>query len=201
MMTKTFAKLGTGIVAGAFLLSTLAPAAFASGGTTVTLSGNGENSTSSVTVKDKVFNTLNQKTKTKVLTSVFQTANSGSNDASSNTGGDVSITTDPATTSTGVDVTGGSNHAPELNCCCNQSGNTMVDISGNGEGSHNNVWINHKCTQKVNQTNKTTVTTTVDQVSNTGDNTAGGNTGGDVAIGTGGATAVVSVSVNGGNNM
>lgn len=74
-------------------------------------------------------------------------------------------------------------------------------ISGNGEGSSNNITVNNTCTQDVLQRNRSYVSVNASASSNTGNNTASGNTGdGGVNIDTGNSNASVNVVVEGNFN-
>ncbi|EKD64478.1 MAG: hypothetical protein ACD_50C00377G0004 [uncultured bacterium] len=77
---------------------------------------------------------------------------------------------------------------------------TTSEISGNGAGSINSIYIKNKSNCDVSQKNKTTVLTEVVSKANSGGNNANGNTGGDVTIDTGNASSEVLVSVEGGSN-
>ncbi|MBI4080393.1 MAG: hypothetical protein HY430_01330 [Candidatus Levybacteria bacterium] len=87
---------------------------------------------------------ISQTNKTKVTTVVNATANSGDNTTNDNTGGNVTITTNPASNTVDVSVTGGSNTATGCGCCCNGGGDTTAIISGNGQGSTNTISIGSK---------------------------------------------------------
>ena len=76
-----------------------------------------------------------------------------------------------------------------------------VVISGNGGGSFNEVIIAEECTSVATQVNDTTVEVFAEVNSNSGDNTAMGNMGADVAIGTGNATSELDIVVEGGSNL
>lgn len=76
-----------------------------------------------------------------------------------------------------------------------------IDVSGNGNKSHNKVVVKKTSVVAVGQKSKTTANTFVLNLSNTGGNKANGNTGnGDVNIGTGGVTNTTTVTVTGGDN-
>lgn len=77
---------------------------------------------------------------------------------------------------------------------------SSVDISGNGANSTSNVVLNESNNTSVNQSSTTNVGVEASLVSSTGGNQANFNTGGDVGIATGNATANVSVNVSGGSN-
>lgn len=75
-----------------------------------------------------------------------------------------------------------------------------LEISGNGKGSNNtiNVTQSNECTIK--QKSNTTVGAVVVASADTGNNTANGNTGGNVTINTGNANATANMTVTGGSN-
>ena len=67
-------------------------------------------------------------------------------------------------------------------------------ISGNGDGSSNEVQTSVQENSTVEQTNEGSVENNVDQVANTGGNTADGNVGGEVSIETGDIQAITQVT-------
>jgi len=75
-----------------------------------------------------------------------------------------------------------------------------AEISENGAGSINSIYIKHKTECSVSQKNSTVVLTEIESQANTGGNTANGNTGSGVTIDTGNATSTVGVSVEGSTN-
>mgnify|MGYP001610521492 CR=1 FL=1 len=75
-----------------------------------------------------------------------------------------------------------------------------LEISGNGTGSDNKIVVKHESDCTVKQKSNTNVGLEVDVYSNTGGNTASGNTGGDVTIDTGNATTEITVDVSGCSN-
>src|SRR3972149_8984857 len=75
-----------------------------------------------------------------------------------------------------------------------------AEISGNGNGSINSIYIKNKSKCSVYQKNETAVLTGVESKANTGGNKANGNTGGDVDIDTGNASSTVLVTVEGSSN-
>lgn len=77
---------------------------------------------------------------------------------------------------------------------------TTIDISGNGNGSINNVTVDNNSTIDVNQTNSFSVGLDINSSAKTGKNHANNNTGGNVTIETGNATSNVIVNVTGGSN-
>jgi len=75
-----------------------------------------------------------------------------------------------------------------------------AEISENGAGSINSIYIKNKSECNVYQKNSTAVLTEIESSASTGSNTANGNTGGDVTIDTGDAASTVGVSVEGSTN-
>ena len=82
----------------------------------------------------------------------------------------------------------------------NLCGNIKVDISGNGAGSVNGVYIVCKNFKVVSQTNITNSTTNITNISNTGNNTSTNNTTSSTTINSGSATTTTTVGVIGGTN-
>ena len=76
----------------------------------------------------------------------------------------------------------------------------VAEISGNGAGSTNTIYIKNKSNCNVYQKNSTGVLTEIESSASTGGNKANGNNGGDVTIDTGNATSTVGVSVEGSSN-
>jgi len=68
-----------------------------------------------------------------------------------------------------------------------------IIVSGNGEGSSNEVTVQNNTTTTVTQSNNADVTNNVDTSATTGNNTASDNTGGDVAIVTGDVSQDVTI--------
>ena len=77
---------------------------------------------------------------------------------------------------------------------------TDVTISGNGANSTNKVSLVNKCRTTATQDNNSNVGIILGVTQSTGDNTANGNTGGDVKIDTGKATSGVTFTVGGDSN-
>lgn len=76
---------------------------------TALISGNGESSINSVTLKKKKTSEVKQKNRTEVLTGVLSKAKTGKNKAKNNTGGTVDVTTGNAVSTVDVSVTAPSN--------------------------------------------------------------------------------------------
>lgn len=202
-MNKIAYKVGAGIVTASLLLSSVATAAFAD--VAAEISGNGDGSFNSISIKHKTECSVYQKNSTAVLTEVESQANTGGNTANGNTGADVTIDTGNATSTVGVSVEGGSNIASNP-CCCScgscesQPTEQTALISGNGEDSINTVTLKKKKTSEVKQKNKTEVLTAALSKAKTGKNKAKNNTGGTVDVTTGNAVSTVDVSVTAPSN-
>lgn len=78
---------------------------------------------------------------------------------------------------------------------------TGTDVAGNGAYSDNNVKVTDNQQTKVDQTNKTDITNTVNTNQNTGNNHADFNTGGSVKIVTGDANSNVNINNQAGENQ
>jgi len=76
-----------------------------------------------------------------------------------------------------------------------------VKIKGNGAFSHNGVHLTNRSSSRIRQVNKTAVVNLVGVFQNTGKNDANFNTGGDVDVNSGDATATVrNTTTTGGNS-
>lgn len=193
-------KIGAALAIGSLAASVLAPvSAFAAN---ITIDGNGTGSTNNAAVIKASKSKVKQKNITLVGTGVVAVSNTGGNQTNNNTGGGNSITTGNTTTTTTVNVAGGTNTNTGGNCCCDgQETTNTIDIIGNGSDSNNNALIVDVCKHKVKQKNVTVVETSVLAVSNTGGNTANGNTGpGTNDIDTGNTSTTTNVTVTGSSN-
>src|SRR3990172_229276 len=141
-------KIGTAIAAASLMASVYAPLVYAH--TTIEISGNGNNSTNNVTVTNNDTTDINQSNTFTVTLNVSSKAYTGNNEASNNTGGNVSIDTGNATSNVTVDVSGGYNLA-NIPCGC-QNTTDNVTISGNGNNSNNTSNVTNKKEKKAKQT-------------------------------------------------
>ena len=182
-------KLTTAFAAGALLFSSFATPALA--GTTIEISGNGSSSTNDAQVTLEQQTTVVQENNADINNYVEVSADTGSNDANDNTGGDVDIDTGDATVDVSVSNTVNSNTA-SVDCC--PTGDTEVLISGNGTGSDNDAELNMANATELFQSNNADVQNTVFADAKTGRNDADDNTGGSVSIDTGDATVTTSLS-------
>lgn len=188
-MTNFKKQIFSVMTAGALVLSVSAPA-FA--GTTIEISGNGAGSDNSTQVVQNNSTSVTQNNDAHVDNHVDSNANTGGNSANFNTGGDVTVKTSDANTTTNVTNTLNSNTA-QTSCSACQSGNTDVTVSGNGAGSQNQVKLYDTNDTSVHQDNHANVNNNVDSNSNTGGNKANSNTGGTVTIWSGSANTTTNV--------
>jgi hypothetical protein len=199
-MTNLKIKLATGLVTASLLAATVAPAAFAA--TDITVSGNGAGSHNKVKVKNKNKTKVVQSNATAVvnLTGVFQ--NTGGNTANNNTGGgNVDVNSGNATSTVTNHTTTGGNVATVDPCGC-PTGDTLIDVSGNGADSTNKVKVKNTSTTTVRQTNETLVVNGTLVAQNTGGNHANNNTGdGTVDVNSGDADSTVTNTVTTGGNL
>jgi hypothetical protein len=76
-----------------------------------------------------------------------------------------------------------------------------VSNTGNGVDTNNTATVNQNNSTSVSQSNAASITNTISVISNTGDNTANRNTGGDVKVSTGDAGTKVAVENNANQNF
>lgn len=189
-------KLGTAIATVSLLASVYAPLAYAD--TDITIADNGANSTNNVTVTNNDTTNITQTNNFTVTLDVTSKAKTGGNEASNNTGGDVSIDTGNASSTVNVSVQGGSNSAT-IHCACNTTNDT-INVSNNGADSNNTANVTNKKKKIVSQTNNGSVGGTIKSKAKTGKNKANGNTNGTVNITTGNSTSNVTTNVTAPSN-
>lgn len=189
-------KISTIVASAAILVSVASPMAYAADNE---ISGNGYDSTNKIIESTTNTTLVEQSNVSNVGTSIVSTANTGGNEASGNTGGDVSIQTGKATNNTSVTVTTGGNVANIATCCgCNAGGSDL--ISGNGAKSYNKIKNTVTNTLVAGQGNVSNVLTGVETKAKTGKNKAKNNTNGSVSITTKKASNTTSVDVLTGDN-
>ena len=168
--------------------------------TTLEITNNGSNSDNIVKVNSGCDSIVKQSNFTLSGVVVDSSASTGGNQASKNTGGDVTIDTGDALSKATVNVSGGNNSAETPNCCECSNGNLDVTISKNGDKSFNKVKINDSQYTKEKQKSTTKASVLVGSVAKTGKNKANKNTDGSVDLTTGKSSSIVSVTVTGGTN-
>lgn len=186
-MTKLQRKMTTGIAAFAMIFNVGMPA-FA-GTTTLIISGNGSDSDNTTQVNQVSTTNVVQENNTVVENDIKVKTNTGDNDASGNTGGDVMIDTGKSEVKATIVNELNSNVAEIADCDC--ASDTHVEISGNGTDSDNDAKLNTVSQTQLWQQNNAVVDNEVDVEANTGKNRANDNTGGEVEIYTGDSKVVV----------
>lgn len=197
MSTKQ--KILTGVIMGAFVAGVFAPAGALA---KVKIKGNGKGSYNKVKVVKKNKNVVKQWNMTGAKTFIKTGTNTGGNEVEKNVslGGDNSVKTGTAKTTTNVTVTGGTNKNVDSNSCgCEEDVNAV--IKGNGTGSSNHIFLQSENSDVVMQGNSTFANTTVVSHTNTGGNEVEMNVGGANSITTGNATTTTTVTVTGGDNI
>lgn len=166
--------------------------ACAGGDTTVNITNNGVNSDNDVDVDQYNDTGVYQDNHAHIDNDVDVDAKTGGNDANRNTGGNVEITTGDADTTVNLSTTANVNHAMVGGGDGNGGGISAL-IKGNGDSSDNDIDLNFDNDVTVTQDNHAHVDNDVDVYGSTGYNDANRNTGGDVTIDTGNATADITV--------
>ncbi len=186
-------------------------------------SQNGNNSTNTANASLTNDETINQFNNAEIENNLTYSANTGGNDASKNTGGDVTIDTGKASVIAqtiniaNMNLVGGnywlvlvneagqwigkiiggdgSNVATSDNLAfeVDPTGVVTVANTNNGSESTNTGTVSQDTTNTVNQTNDAKIVNNVNLSANTGNNSTSKNTGGDNSITTGDATIVANI--------
>lgn len=162
------------------------------GDTTVKISGNGEKSENDATLGLGNTTSVFQDNNAKIDNKVDVNAKTGYNQAKSNTGGNVEITTGKATTDVTVKNSANANVA-KVGGDGKNKGSLNLWITGNGEKSDNNIDVSADRSVKLIQSNYADIYNDVYADAISGNNKANGNTGGDVEITAGEASTTVLV--------
>jgi hypothetical protein len=155
----------------------------------VVISGNGSDSNSEVKVENERETYLEQTNNTQIKNKVNLQTNTGGNGAEDNTNGDIVIKTGDSESAVSIVNNAGMNAAELELCDCDL--NAMLKIEGNGSDSKNEVEVNSKTKNEAFQDNNVDVNNDVKAESNTGDNNADDNTGGEVSIDTGDVSTLI----------
>lgn len=176
-------KFLLGLISSFVLLFTFA-AGLASAEVTVEIDGNGTSSDNSANVNITQQTTITQTNQADIQNNVNTQADTGSNTASNNTGGDTSIQTGNTNQNVSVSNQANSSTINTTGCGGCANGDVNVQVSGNGADSQNttNVTLNNQTT--INATNNANITNIVNVGANTGNNSSSNNNGG-VTIQTG----------------
>lgn len=159
------------------------------GTTTLIISGNGSDSDNTTQVSQQSSTTVTQQNNTSVSNDVKVNADTGNNNASGNTNGDVLVDTGDTNVEVAVVNELNRNVAEVAECDCDSE--TIVEISGNGSDSDNTAKLQTTSQTGVWQLNNAKVSNDVDVKATTGYNRASDNTSGDVAIYTGDVSVAV----------
>ena len=159
----------------------------------VTIKDNGTYSDNDANVAVTTSTVVDQDNTAYIHNDVYVDLDTGKNDANDNTGGSVSINTGKADGEVNVANMANKNIATVGNGS-NGGGSLSVWISGNGSNSDNTANVAVANATVVTQTNYANISNDIDVDADTGKNDANDNTGGDVSIDTGDASADVDVA-------
>jgi len=162
------------------------------GDTEILISGNGSDTNNDANVALGNSTSVFQYNYADVDNKVDAYADTGDNDAEDNTGGDVSVKTGDAHTGVTLATTANANSA-SIGGGSGGAGSLSVRILGNGTNSDNTINLGLADTLALLQSNVADIFNQVDADSDTGDNDANDNTGGEVSIETGDADTDVSI--------
>ncbi len=172
--------------------------------TDLSITGNGGNSSNQVNVTTASQTTVQQSNTAAVNTTVNATQNTGNNSASNNSG-NTSVTTGNTASQTAVSTTA-NNSIVDGGCNCSNSTATNITVSGNGSGSQNAANYANTSQTTMVVSNTATITNTITETADTGDNHADNNTGsvvihtGDISVHNAVSNNINSAKVNGGRS-
>jgi hypothetical protein len=158
------------------------------------ISGNGAESENEIDIDSETQTEIFQENKAEIDNCVDTDVESGDNEAENNTGGDVTITTGPATANTNVNNLANANWAAIVSSFSSGPAWKGAEISGNGAKSENEIEIEQKRFITIVQDNWAEIFNRVEAEVSSGDNEASDNTNGDVVIHTGPATANINLN-------
>jgi len=191
-------KVTTLVAAFALAINLVAPVASAAE-ISLEISGNGADSNNGSIVSSTNETAVVQSNSASINNSVSAHSNSGGNSASRNTGGEVSVDTGDSKTLVAIQNSANTNTADVANCgTCGRGAD--VKISGNGVDSNNLVELKLEDKTQLAQTNSGSIVNAVSAGSNTGENKANSNTGGDVTVTTGSALTHVDLETEANSN-
>jgi hypothetical protein len=182
------------VATGALLLNLATPALAAS---TITISGNGSDSSNAVNTTTSNTTTVTQHNTATVANTVTASGNTGNNNANENTGGSTAVMTGGATTKVSIDNTLNKNVASVPTASADP---VNLNVMNNGSDSLNNIINSQTGNTVVEQDNVANVANTVNANAKTGSNNTNKNTGGDVSVMTGNADTLVGISTSANSN-
>lgn len=141
----------------------------------ISVSENGQSSSNEVKLETSTSSSVNQENNAQASNNVVINQNTGGNDASSNSS-DVSITTGGVNSTTNISNENiNTNIGNSTDCSCVQ--NSVLEVSGNGEESHNLIEQTSTTNIQIGQQNNVNINNTVSANINTGNNQSSGNNG------------------------
>ncbi len=160
-------------------------------GGTANITGNGADSKNRINLNNGRENgtSVYQSNAAHVTNNVDSNSATGGNNADRNTGGTVSVRTGDAHSTSTVSTTANANLARLGGTGTGTGAGLNAAISGNGDSSRNTINLTANSSVSVLQANSATVINNVDSSAKTGRNSADRNTGGNVTVDTGNATA------------
>ena len=147
----------------------------------IEITGNGSTSTSEVSVAVQAETVVQQNNVADVSNQIDESANTGDNSASGNTGGDLAIVTGDVEVVTIVENSLNASEV-EVGCC---SGDVDVSISDNGSGSVNTINVDSVNNTTTSTNQEADIINSIQGTANTGNNVANNNTNSSVSIKTG----------------
>jgi hypothetical protein len=158
------------------------------------ISGNGALSENEIEIESEVETEIFQENWAEIDNYIEAEVESGDNEAEENTGGDITITTGPATANVNVNNLANANWAEVVSSFGSGPAWIGTEISGNGAESENEIEIEQERFTTIVQNNWADIFNRIEAEVESGDNEAEGNTNGDVAIHTGAATANINLN-------
>ena len=147
----------------------------------IVITDNGSGSNNEVQTQVETSTNIEQSNESNISNEVVTEANTGGNEASGNTGGDINLTTGDVNQNLSIENSVNSS-VVETECCPQDA---SVNISGNGADSENGVFLALNNNTDVYIGQNADVKNKIKGVANTGENTANSNTNGNVSIDTG----------------
>lgn len=153
------------------------------GDVSLQVSGNGANSDNTIAYAQNNSTNINVTNNANITNNVNGNANTGYNEASNNTGGNVSISTGSITVSD--TIKNNSVNVYEVNASSGNGQDVSITIKDNGTDSFNSIKFSDENNVNIDVNNSANIVNNSNWDLNTGGNKANGNTGGDVTIATG----------------
>lgn len=162
----------------------------------ISVTGNGSDSTNQVTNNNNNSTLLNQDNSADITNNVSTNSQTGGNSTSANTGtgsSDTSISTGDVNSNTSISNSGINSSVVNSGCCASTTPSTIT-VSGNGSDSENIVQSVSSNTNQIDVNQKAEITNSIYGETITGKNTASDNTNGNISISTGSVSAINNVT-------